>query len=38
MSAAPALAAYLNKRMSTIHPAIGPTTANGVVAQFLLTK
>lgn len=29
---------YLNKRMNTIHPAVGPNTANGVVAQFLLSK
>lgn len=30
--------AYLNKRMSTIHPAVGPATANGMVAQFILSK
>jgi hypothetical protein len=29
---------YLHKRMSTIHPAVGPRTADGVVAQFLLSK
>ena len=31
-------AAYLAKRMSTIHPAVGPATADGIVAQFLLAK
>lgn len=28
--------AYRKKRMNVIHPAIGPTSSNGVVAQFLL--
>lgn len=29
---------YLNKRMSTIHPAVGPATADGMVTSFLLSK
>jgi hypothetical protein len=31
-------AAYKRRRMSTIHPAVGPATANSVVTQFLLSK
>jgi|LauGreDrversion2_2_1035103.scaffolds.fasta_scaffold1527414_1 hypothetical protein len=29
---------YLNKRMNTIHPAVGPKVADGVLAQFILSK
>lgn len=36
--ASEALPAYLTKRMNTIHPAVGPSTANGVLTQFLLSK
>lgn len=30
--------AYRKKRQSTIHPAVGPTTSNAVLTQFLLNK
>ncbi|KAG1663733.1 hypothetical protein FOA52_006102 [Chlamydomonas sp. UWO 241] len=30
--------AYVNKRLSTIHPAVGPATADGMVTQFLLSR
>mmetsp|Transcript_22918 Transcript_22918/g.68126 ORF Transcript_22918/g.68126 Transcript_22918/m.68126 type:complete len:206 (-) Transcript_22918:373-990(-) len=30
--------AYLNKRMNTVHPAVGPKTADSAVAAFLLSR
>mmetsp|Transcript_23092 Transcript_23092/g.50685 ORF Transcript_23092/g.50685 Transcript_23092/m.50685 type:complete len:210 (+) Transcript_23092:102-731(+) len=36
--AAELLPAYRKKRLNTIHPAVGPTTSNAVVTQFLLSK